>query len=252
MTSLSDTTSDLRADAVAAATQAAGLVPSSVPLTTGAPVDVATVLAALPPGATAVVADVVGATSGTVLVVAENELADALASSPMGPLPLVDALRPALDALAAAFGTAVVADVREVAADLALSELAARGEHADVPLTGDAGAQAWVGLCRAGSGSPVPAPRSGGAGAAGSANGRGLEMLHDVVMELTAELGRARMTVRDLLALQPGTVVELDRLAGSPADLLVNGRLIARGEVVVVDEDYALKITELLSGADHD
>jgi flagellar motor switch protein FliN/FliY len=77
-------------------------------------------------------------------------------------------------------------------------------------------------------------------------------MLHDVVMELTAELGRTRMTVRDLLALQPGTVVELDRLAGSAADLLVNGRLIARGEVVVVDEDYALKITELLSGADHD
>ena len=77
-------------------------------------------------------------------------------------------------------------------------------------------------------------------------------MLHDVVMELTAELGRTRMTVRDLLGLQPGTVVELDRLAGSPADLLVNGRLIARGEVVVVDEEYALKITELLSGADHD
>ena len=46
--------------------------------------------------------------------------------------------------------------------------------------------------------------------------------------------------------------MELDRLAGSPADLLVNGRLIARGEVVVVDEDYALKITELLSGVDHD
>jgi flagellar motor switch protein FliN/FliY len=77
-------------------------------------------------------------------------------------------------------------------------------------------------------------------------------MLHDVVMELPAERGRTRMRVRDLLGLQPGTVVELDRLAGSPADLLVNGRLIARGEVVVVDEDYALKITELLSGADPD
>jgi flagellar motor switch protein FliN/FliY len=55
--------------------------------------------------------------------------------------------------------------------------------------------------------------------------------------------------VRELLNLQPGAVVELDRLAGSPADLLVNGRLIARGEVVVVDEDYALKITELVSSS---
>ena len=246
MTSLSDTATDLGADAVAAATHAAGLVPSSAPLAAGRPADAASVIASLPAGALAVVADVVGATSGTVLIVAENALGDALAASPMGPLPLVDALRPALDALAASFGTSAVADVRELPADLALTELAARPLHAVVPLTGDAGAQAWVGMSRTPA-VPVPSPRSGGA-----PTGRGLEMLHDVVMELTAELGRTRMTVRDLLALQPGTVVELDRLAGSAADLLVNGRLIARGEVVVVDEDYALKITELLSGVDHD
>jgi len=253
MTSLSDTASDLVADALTAATEAAGLVPSSVPLTPGRPVTVAEVIADLPDGSLAVVADVVGTTSGTILVVAENALGDALATSPMGPLPLVDALRPALDALAASFGTSAVADVREMPAALALNELAARPSHAVVPLTGDAGAQAWVGLSRSGNGgahgsaASVPAPRTGGA-----TGSRGLEMLHDVVMELTAELGRTRMTVRDLLGLQPGTVVELDRLAGSPADLLVNGRLIARGEVVVVDEEYALKITELLSGADHD
>ena len=75
---------------------------------------------------------------------------------------------------------------------------------------------------------------------------RGIEMLHGVDMEVTVELGRARMTVRDLLALTPGNVLELDRAAGSPADLLVNGRLIARGEVVVVDEDFGLRITEIL------
>ncbi|HET8615675.1 MAG TPA: flagellar motor switch protein FliN [Actinomycetales bacterium] len=251
MTSLSDTVSDLRADALVAASQAAGLVPSSVPLSPGDLVEAAEVVASLPPGALAVVADVVGAASGSVVVVAENALGDALASSPMGPLPLTEALRPALDALAAAFGTAVVADVREVPADLALRELAARGAHAVVPLRGEGGASAWVGLSRTSvAAASVPAPRTPAVN--GSAGGRGLDMLHDVVMELTAELGRARMTVRDLLGLQPGTVVELDRLAGSPADLLVNGRLIARGEVVVVDEDYALKITELLSGADHD
>ena len=74
-------------------------------------------------------------------------------------------------------------------------------------------------------------------------------MLHGVDMEVTVELGRTRMTVRDLLALAPGAVLELDRAAGSPADLLVNGRLIARGEVVVVDEDFGLRVTEIVDDA---
>jgi len=78
---------------------------------------------------------------------------------------------------------------------------------------------------------------------------RGIEMLHGVDMEVTVELGRTRMTVRDLLALAPGAVLELDRAAGSPADLLVNGRLIARGEVVVVDEDFGLRVTEIIDAA---
>ena len=67
-------------------------------------------------------------------------------------------------------------------------------------------------------------------------------------MDVTVELGRTRMTVRELLSLAPGAVVELDRAAGSPADLLVNGRLIARGEVVVVDEEYGIRITEIVTG----
>jgi flagellar motor switch protein FliN/FliY len=58
------------------------------------------------------------------------------------------------------------------------------------------------------------------------------------------------MTVRDLLALAPGSVVELDRVAGSPVDLLVNGTLIARGEVVVVDDEFGVRITEIISAAD--
>ena len=74
-------------------------------------------------------------------------------------------------------------------------------------------------------------------------------MLHGVDMEVTVELGRTRMTVRELLALAPGAVLELDRAAGSPADLLVNGRLIARGEVVVVDEDFGLRVTEIVDDA---
>lgn len=74
-----------------------------------------------------------------------------------------------------------------------------------------------------------------------------LELLHNVEMAVTAELGRTRMTVRDLLSLMPGTVVELDSAAGSPVDLLVNGTLIARGEVVVVDEEFGVRITEIVS-----
>ncbi|MCL8027686.1 flagellar motor switch protein FliN [Nocardioides bruguierae] len=75
---------------------------------------------------------------------------------------------------------------------------------------------------------------------------RGIDMLAGVEMEVTVELGRTRMPVRELLALAPGTVLALDRAAGSPADLLVNGRLVARGEVVVVDEDFGLRVTEIL------
>jgi flagellar motor switch protein FliN/FliY len=101
-----------------------------------------------------------------------------------------------------------------------------------------------------GSGMPRGMQAPAGSGAAPAAVhvpvARGIEMLHGVDMEVTVELGRTRMTVRDLLALSPGAVLELDRAAGSPADLLVNGRLIARGEVVVVDEDFGLRVTEIL------
>ena len=73
-------------------------------------------------------------------------------------------------------------------------------------------------------------------------------VLHkDVEMGVTAELGRRRMTVRDLLALTPGSVIELDRAAGSPVDVLVNGTLIARGEVVVIDEEFGIRIAEIVA-----
>jgi flagellar motor switch protein FliN/FliY len=74
----------------------------------------------------------------------------------------------------------------------------------------------------------------------------GLELLHDVEMEVTAELGRTRMCVRDLLAMAPGAVIELDRVAGGPTDLLVNGRLIARGEVDVIDENFGIRLTDIV------
>lgn len=77
-------------------------------------------------------------------------------------------------------------------------------------------------------------------------SGRSLDLLADVEMGVTAELGRSRMTVKDLLALAPGSVIELDRTAGSPVDVLVNGTLVARGEVVVIDEEFAVRISEII------
>lgn len=74
-----------------------------------------------------------------------------------------------------------------------------------------------------------------------------LDLLNNVEMAVTAELGRTKMTVRNLLSLTPGTVVELDRSTGSPVDLFVNGTLIARGEVVVIDEEFGIRISEIVS-----
>jgi flagellar motor switch protein FliN/FliY len=74
-----------------------------------------------------------------------------------------------------------------------------------------------------------------------------LSLLHDVDMEVTVELGRTTMPIRELLALQPGMVVEIERDAGAPIDVLVNGRLIACGEVVVIDEEFGIRITEIVS-----
>lgn len=74
-----------------------------------------------------------------------------------------------------------------------------------------------------------------------------LDLLSNIEMDVTAELGRTRMTVRELLSLTPGTVVELDRMAGSPIDLYVNGTLIARGEVVVIDEEFGVRISEIVT-----
>jgi flagellar motor switch protein FliN len=75
-----------------------------------------------------------------------------------------------------------------------------------------------------------------------------LRRLSDVPMELSVEIGRTNMTVGETLGLRAGSIVTLDRLAGEPVDLLVNGTPIARGEVVVVDEQFGLRVSEILEG----
>ena len=75
---------------------------------------------------------------------------------------------------------------------------------------------------------------------------RNLEMLFDVPVSVSAELGRSVIKIKDLLNLSPGYVVELERLAGESIDLLVNGVLIGKGDVVVVNENFGLRITEIV------
>jgi flagellar motor switch protein FliN/FliY len=77
-----------------------------------------------------------------------------------------------------------------------------------------------------------------------------LNLILDVAVTLALEVGRARMPVRDLLQLSPGAVVELDRLAGEPLDVLVNGVRVARGEVVVVNEKFGIRLTEVVSATE--
>jgi flagellar motor switch protein FliN/FliY len=79
-----------------------------------------------------------------------------------------------------------------------------------------------------------------------SESAKNLDILMNVSLTVTAELGTCKMLVEDILKLGTGSVVELDRLAGGPVDLLVNDRLVARGEVVAVDENFGVRITELI------
>jgi flagellar motor switch protein FliN/FliY len=195
--------------------------------------------------------------SGEVLIVVEQQVADALQNSPIGALDIGAALAPALSAATGTLGNVVTGPVQVLEPATALDALLAKPGAAAVPLLHEGQMRGLIGLWLSeqtgtGNGSPTlpdypsaddrtPAP------AARSANSRGMELLRDVAMEVTAQIGSTRMTVSELLGLSDGAVVELDRAAGAPADLLVNGHLIARGEVVVIDENFGLRITEIIS-----
>ncbi|MDB5779787.1 MAG: fliN [Polaromonas sp.] len=85
-------------------------------------------------------------------------------------------------------------------------------------------------------------------GQAGMDGGQGdIDRVLDVPVQLTAELGRARITIKSLLQLSQGSVVELDGLAGEPMDIFINGYLIAQGEVVVVNEKFGIRLTDIIT-----
>jgi flagellar motor switch protein FliN len=77
-----------------------------------------------------------------------------------------------------------------------------------------------------------------------------IDRVMDVPVQLTAELGRTRITIKNLLQLSPGSVVELDGLAGEPMDVFINGYLIAQGEVVVVNEKFGIRLTDIVMPAE--
>lgn len=142
------------------------------------------------------------------------------------------------------FGTPVpVADVgTAVAAFPSISEALMIAEGPET-----AGVVLWIADRR----NDRPAPQSQAAPGAGhtlrgSTASNGLAMLRDVALEVSVELGRTDMTLAEVLALHIGSVVELDRPAGSPVDVRVNGTLLARGEVVVIEGEYAVRISEVI------
>lgn len=239
------------AESVARAALAA--LPISDPLEIGQPVT-----EPVPFDGVAITARFTGNNSGDVLVAVERALAEALQNSPLGSLDIAAALAPALAAAAGTTGTAVAGPGTALEPQPAQAALLAKPGALLVPLLHKGTVRALVGIAVAAEPEvgfaaphyPSPdelRPSTGPARSTGPAMLRGLELLRDVSMDVTAQIGSTRMTISELLNLSEGAVVELDRAAGAPADLLVNGHLIARGEVVVIDENFALRITEIVS-----
>lgn len=188
--------------------------------------------------ARAVVASFVGAVSAELAVVfleAPQLVDEGADGSPL--VALQDVLQPALEAASDTLGAGVLDDARIDDASALFSDPATTV----FALSGPAGVAGWFAV----------RGRSSSAGpSGGGVLGGKLARISNVEMALTVEIGRTRMAVREVLAMEPGAVIELDRSAGSPADVLLNGRLIAHGEIVVVDQDYAVRITKILDTAE--
>lgn len=192
----------------------------------------------LPP---AVVASFVGSSSADfAVIVTDTQSIQAAGGTDSPMVSSEDVLRPALEAAAGVLGVGVLGDTRLDNA----AAFFADPETAVFELSDNNGMAAGWFAVRIRS-NPAGSRRARTDSVAGK-----LGRINNVEMALTVEIGRTRMSVRDVLALEPGAVVELDRSAGAPADVLLNGRLIAHGEIVVIDQDYAVRITQILDVAD--
>ena len=83
-----------------------------------------------------------------------------------------------------------------------------------------------------------------------NATGAALEFLHDVSMSVSVEFARSKASVRKVLALAKGSILELEKMAGEPLDIRVNGKLVARGEAVIVNDRFGIRVTEIVSPED--
>jgi len=223
-------------------------------------------------GDRAFLVETTGAIEATLLLAVNDEVASRLSSDPAG---LASGFRAAVDAM-----VATLADSDEAGSDVEISEAelvdaeSVRPEIT-VEIQDNKRLSAIVGLIPRAVAADMDNDQPGFAGSTDSMVGRvdgndsfvpqsfiaeqlgvsvgagPLSLLHDVDMEVTVELGRTTMPIRELLALQPGMVVEIDRAASAPIDVLVNGRRIACGEVVVIDEEFGIRITEIITSGDH-
>lgn len=95
--------------------------------------------------------------------------------------------------------------------------------------------------------SPGGQPAHGGQRETGESDSRGLDFLYDVPLQVSVEVGRSKILLRDLLKMGEGYVIELDKIAGDPLDLYVNSRLVARGEAVMVGDKFGIRLTDVVS-----
>lgn len=275
MTFLSGETESLVARILPALSASAAAAARSLPprgvMTAGEPQLVDNPDSMLPgEGSRALVGSLAGVISGNAVIVVSAALAEAIERGPFGEQQLEAALEPTLQAALgelqeAAGGLVTLRGGREVDGELAFADAIA-GETIvlAVPIIDASEHVATVAVLLEPLPEPPAAPvpddsvnvdeepvaqhefRSFDEGSRSREPVHSLDLLHGVEMSVTAELGRTKMTVRELLALAPGAVVELDRAAGSPVDVLVNGTLVARGEVVVIDEEFGIRISEIV------
>jgi flagellar motor switch protein FliN/FliY len=231
----------------AAADAAASALGGEPPLVPGATTSGVPQAADLPAGDLAgVLARLDGPTGGQALLLVGPALASALGSTPVTGADLATTTRQALDALAGTLDAVVTAaDVAEPGTVLAT--LGQRPGTVQIPLRAG-GELVAVLVLSMDSDAPAQATASPARAADQGADLSRIGLLRGVALEVSAVLGRTSITVAELLSLTPGAVVELDREVGALADLLVNGTLIARGEVVVVDDSYGIRINEIVTG----
>ncbi|KVK86968.1 flagellar motor switch protein FliN [Burkholderia cepacia] len=147
-------------------------------------------------------------------------------------------------------------DDAQAMADAALAASAAAAQAAPAAAEEDPGMDDWAAALAEQNQQPVP-PGATGAGvfqplskAAASSTHNDIEMILDIPVKMTVELGRTKIAIRNLLQLAQGSVVELDGMAGEPMDVLVNGCLIAQGEVVVVNDKFGIRLTDIITPAE--